>query len=139
MFFPDYQGIEIKCTTRFSRYPISLFSKSFDDPSFFEMNRLINIYEISCTSSVHRMTFVTPVACSPFLRVPACLSEKRAYYDYHSHLRIITYKTGKYQLFFDFFAVFPPKTRPRAPHRDVLQRQRTQSASLSVQNTVIPR
>ena len=24
------------------------------------------------------------------------LSEKRAYYDYHSHLRIITYKTGKY-------------------------------------------
>lgn len=44
MFFPDYQGIEIKCTTRFSRYPISLFSKSFDDPSFFEMNRLINTY-----------------------------------------------------------------------------------------------
>lgn len=46
MFFPDYQGIEIKCTTGFSRYPISLFSKSFDDPSFFEMNRLINIYWI---------------------------------------------------------------------------------------------
>lgn len=44
MFFPNYQGIEIKCTTRFSRYPISLFSKSFDDPSFFEMNRLINTY-----------------------------------------------------------------------------------------------
>ncbi len=44
MFFPDYQGIEIKCTTRFSRYPISLFSKSFDGPSFFEMNRLVNTY-----------------------------------------------------------------------------------------------
>lgn len=44
MFFPDYQGIEIKCTTGFSRYPISPFSKSFDGPSFFEMNRLINTY-----------------------------------------------------------------------------------------------
>lgn len=44
MFFPDYYGIEIKCTTRFSRYPITLFSKSFDGPTFYEMNRIINQY-----------------------------------------------------------------------------------------------
>ena len=44
MFFPDYNGIEIKCTTRFSRYPISLFTKSFDGPSFYEMNRLVEKY-----------------------------------------------------------------------------------------------
>lgn len=44
MFFPDYYGIKIKCTTRFSRYPISLFSKSFDGPSFFEMNRIVEQY-----------------------------------------------------------------------------------------------
>lgn len=44
MFFPDYYGIEIKCTTRFSRYPISLFTKSFDGPSFYEMNRLVEKY-----------------------------------------------------------------------------------------------
>lgn len=31
-YLPDYNGIEIKCTTRFSRFPISLFSKSFDGP-----------------------------------------------------------------------------------------------------------
>lgn len=44
MFFPDYYGIEIKCTTRFSRYPITLFSKSFDGPTFYEMNRIVNKY-----------------------------------------------------------------------------------------------
>lgn len=37
MFFPDYYGIEIKCTTRFSRYPITLFTKAFDGPSLYEM------------------------------------------------------------------------------------------------------
>ena len=26
MYFPDYYGTEIKCTTRYSGYPISLFS-----------------------------------------------------------------------------------------------------------------
>ena len=44
MFFPDYKGIEIKCTQRFSRYPINLFSSAFDGPSFYEMNRLLNTY-----------------------------------------------------------------------------------------------
>lgn len=44
MFFPDYQGIEIKCTQRFSRYPITLFSSAFDGPSFYEMNRILNLY-----------------------------------------------------------------------------------------------
>ena len=32
MFFPDFKGIEIKATQRFSRYPITLFSKAFDGP-----------------------------------------------------------------------------------------------------------
>ena len=32
LFLPDYRDIEIKCTQRFSRYPISLFSLSFDGP-----------------------------------------------------------------------------------------------------------
>lgn len=44
MFFPDYRGIEIKCTQRYSRYPITLFSTSFDGPSFYEMNRLLQKY-----------------------------------------------------------------------------------------------
>ena len=44
MFFPDYNGIEIKCTQRFSRYPITLFTLAFDGPSFFEMNYILNKY-----------------------------------------------------------------------------------------------
>lgn len=44
MFFPDYYGIEIKCSTRFSRYPLSLFSVAFDGPTFPEINRIIQKY-----------------------------------------------------------------------------------------------
>ncbi len=44
MFFPDYQGIEIKCTQRYSRYPITLFSKAFDGPSLYQMNEILNKY-----------------------------------------------------------------------------------------------
>src|SRR5574344_410144 len=46
MFFPDYNGIEIKCTTRFSRYDVNLFSLSFDGPHTFESNYLLNTYGI---------------------------------------------------------------------------------------------
>ncbi len=44
MFFPDYEGIEVKCTQRFSRYNISLFSLSFDGPRLFESNYLLEKY-----------------------------------------------------------------------------------------------
>jgi len=44
MYFPDYEGIEIKCTQRFSRYPITLFSSAFDGPSLYEMNRILSKY-----------------------------------------------------------------------------------------------
>ena len=44
MYFPDFYDIEIKCTSRFSRYPISLFSIAFDGPTFPEINRIIEKY-----------------------------------------------------------------------------------------------
>lgn len=44
MYFPDYYGIEIKCSQRFSRYPVNLFSISFDGPRLYEMNRLLKTY-----------------------------------------------------------------------------------------------
>lgn len=44
MFFPDYEGIEVKCTQRFSRYNISLFSLSFDGPELYESNYLLEKY-----------------------------------------------------------------------------------------------
>lgn len=44
MFFPDYNGVELKTTTRFSRYNINLFSLTFDGPSLFESNHMLETY-----------------------------------------------------------------------------------------------
>ena len=43
MFLPDYYGIEVKCTQRFSRYNISLFSLAFDGPNLYESNLKLDI------------------------------------------------------------------------------------------------
>ena len=43
-YSPDYNGIEIKCTTRFSRFPISLFSIAFDGPTNKEIIRINEKY-----------------------------------------------------------------------------------------------
>ena len=43
-FFPDYEGIEIKCISRFSDFPIYLFSTSLEGSSYPEINRLIEKY-----------------------------------------------------------------------------------------------
>ncbi len=44
MYFPDYYGIEIKCTSRYSRYPLYLFTVAFDGPTFPEIERIISLY-----------------------------------------------------------------------------------------------
>jgi len=54
MYFPDYNGIEIKCSQRFSRYPLSLFSLSFDGPQLYEMNRILEKYGKNDTIYNHR-------------------------------------------------------------------------------------
>lgn len=43
-FFPDYYGIEVKCTTINSRYPVYLFSAAFDGPTYPEIERIIEKY-----------------------------------------------------------------------------------------------
>lgn len=44
MYFPDYYGIEIKTTTRYSMFPFSLFSIAFDGPNLYETNRVLQKY-----------------------------------------------------------------------------------------------
>ncbi|HPF82989.1 MAG TPA: MvaI/BcnI family restriction endonuclease [Bacilli bacterium] len=44
LFLPDYKGIEIKCSQRYSGYPFSLFSLAFDGPNLYEMNRIVTMY-----------------------------------------------------------------------------------------------
>lgn len=43
-YTPDYEDIEIKCSTRYSRHPISLFSVALDGPSNKEIIRLNDNY-----------------------------------------------------------------------------------------------
>lgn len=43
-YLPDYNGIEIKTSTRFSRYPIGLFSLSFDGPDTSEATYILETY-----------------------------------------------------------------------------------------------
>ncbi len=42
--FPDYRDIEIKCTQRYSNYPLGLFAKAFDGPNVFETNFILEKY-----------------------------------------------------------------------------------------------
>lgn len=44
LYFPDYEGIEIKCTSRFSHYPLYLFTVAFDGPNENEIMRIVNEY-----------------------------------------------------------------------------------------------
>lgn len=44
LFFPDYYGTEIKCTTHYSKYPLYLFTLAFDGPTFPEINRIVEKY-----------------------------------------------------------------------------------------------
>ena len=44
LYFPDFQDIEIKCTSAFSRYPLYLFTVAFDGPTFPEIERIVEKY-----------------------------------------------------------------------------------------------
>lgn len=44
LYFPDYFGIELKCTTRYSKYPLYLFTSAFDGPTFPEIDRIVKKY-----------------------------------------------------------------------------------------------
>lgn len=63
MFFPDYLGVEIKCTTRFSRYPISLFSIAFDGPTFPEIARIVEMYGYFDRVYSDKKILVTSLSC----------------------------------------------------------------------------
>lgn len=43
-FLPDYQGIEIKCSSMYARYPITLFTSALDGPSNAELIRITEKY-----------------------------------------------------------------------------------------------
>lgn len=52
--FPDYKDIEIKCSQRFSKYPLGLFNQSFDGPHLFETNNILEKYGTLYNSDCNR-------------------------------------------------------------------------------------
>ena len=63
LYFPDYYGTEIKCTGRYSRYPISLFTVAFDGPTFPEINRLIDKYGYPDVDYPDRKVIFSELSC----------------------------------------------------------------------------
>lgn len=63
LYFPDYYGTEIKCTGRYSRYPITLFTVAFDGPTFPEINRIVDKYGYPDTTFPEKKVLFANVGC----------------------------------------------------------------------------
>ena len=69
MYFPDYNGIEIKCSGRYSRYPITLFTVAFDGPSFPEINRILDTYGYSDKDFNDKKVIFVKLSCKNLVDV----------------------------------------------------------------------
>lgn len=67
MFFPDFQGIEIKCTQRFSHYPITLFTKAFDGPNLYEMHNVLTKYGKFDSIYKDKKILITELSCNKMI------------------------------------------------------------------------
>lgn len=63
LYFPDYYGTEIKCTGRYSRYPVTLFTTAFDGPTFPEINRIIDKYGYPDNTYPDKKVIFVNVSC----------------------------------------------------------------------------
>ena len=64
LYFPDYYGTEIKCTSRYSRYPLFLFTVAFDGPSFPEINRIVEKYGYPDKTYQEKKVLFEKVSCN---------------------------------------------------------------------------
>ena len=69
MYFPDYYGIEIKCTSVLSKYPLYLFTVAFDGPTFPEINRIIECYGYSDKDYPEYKVLATKLNCKKMYTV----------------------------------------------------------------------
>lgn len=63
-YSPDYEGIEIKCTTRYSKFPISLFSIKFDGPTNQEIIRLNETYGTFSECFPDKKNLIKKIKCN---------------------------------------------------------------------------
>lgn len=64
LYFPDYYGTEIKCTSRYSRYPLFLFTVAFDGPTFPEINRIVEKYGYPDKTYPDKKVLYEKVSCN---------------------------------------------------------------------------
>ena len=64
LYFPDYYGTEIKCVSRYSRYPLFLFTVAFDGPSFPEINRIVEKYGYPDKTYPDKKVLFEKVSCN---------------------------------------------------------------------------
>lgn len=65
-FYPDFYDIEIKCVSKDTLYPLTLFSISFDGPSARELNRVVDLYGYPDTTFKNRKILSTYLNCKRF-------------------------------------------------------------------------
>ncbi len=63
MFWADYEGIEIKCKSRFSKFPICLFTQAFDGPYLYETNMILMRYGKTNYQFPNRKQLLTDLSC----------------------------------------------------------------------------
>lgn len=64
LYFPDYYGTEIKCVSRYSRYPLFLFTVAFDGPTFPEINRIVEKYGYPDKTFPDKKVLFEKVSCN---------------------------------------------------------------------------
>lgn len=69
LYLPDYNGVEIKCTGRYSRYPITLFTVAFDGPTFPEINRIIDLYGVADKDFNDKKVLFATLCCRRMISV----------------------------------------------------------------------
>lgn len=95
--FPDYEGIELKCSQRYSKYPVGLFNKAFDGPSFFETNEITQKYGTLYKNDSNRKYLFVNLICNEkvlvndkyYFELSISYEEEKMYmkiYDLNNHL-----------------------------------------------------
>ena len=64
LYFSDYYGTEIKCVSRYSRYPLFLFTVAFDGPTFPEINRIVEKYGYPDKTFPDKKVLFEKVSCN---------------------------------------------------------------------------
>lgn len=95
--FPDFHDIEIKCTQRYSGYPIGLFNKTFDGPRLFETNYIVDTYGMDYYENSDKKYLFVNLMCwkkilvndNYYFEMQLSKEDKKLYvliYDLHNNL-----------------------------------------------------